>query len=287
MARNVMDLHVMEVDFGYSLYQPPRCLQCSCWVKYSLFFINFFSWVGGSFMFAVGVWARLNSTSVGALNDIAIDPSLMVIAVGCIVFIISGIACIGAVRENVCLLLMFCIALGIVFVLEVVAGILAFALLGHVEGHMTAQITSAIVQYEDCNTMKTVMDSLQEWYKCCGAGSFRDWQHNVYYNCSSPANTRCGVPASCCQHATDLKCGFEVQRYLDSYASTVVFTNGCVQELLNVFKNNLLIIGFIAFGFGFMELFCMMLAYNLIRSVTSVPRRPVYHYDDSNDDTDD
>lgn len=41
--------------------------------------------------------------------------------------------------------------------------------------------------------------------------------------------------------------------FQDSYASTVVFTNGCVQELLNVFKNNLLIIGFIAFGFGFME----------------------------------
>lgn len=57
-------------------------------------------------MFGVGVWARVNSTSVGALNDIAIDPSLMVIAVGCIIFIISGIACIGAVRENVCLLLM-------------------------------------------------------------------------------------------------------------------------------------------------------------------------------------
>lgn len=67
------------------------------------------------------------------------------------------------VYESLTYFLQFCIALGVVFVLEVVAGILAFALLGHVEGHMTTQITSAIVQYEDCNSMKTVMDSLQEW----------------------------------------------------------------------------------------------------------------------------
>lgn len=35
---------------------------------------------------------------------------------------------------------------------------------------------------------------------CCGVNSYEDWDNNIYFNCSGPANNpeACGVPFSCC-----------------------------------------------------------------------------------------
>ena len=38
---------------------------------------------------------------------------------------------------------------------------------------------------------------------CCGLKDYNDWEHNLYFNCSSPGVERCGVPYSCCQPDSD------------------------------------------------------------------------------------
>jgi hypothetical protein len=55
-------------------------------------------------------------------------------------------------------------------------------------------------------------------FLCCGASSYRDWEYNLYYNCSSPSQMRCGVPPSCCKQGIEAvaasayaQCGFQAR----------------------------------------------------------------------------
>ena len=34
---------------------------------------------------------------------------------------------------------------------------------------------------------------------CCGVTGYRDWEMNLYFNCTSPSGEACGVPFSCCK----------------------------------------------------------------------------------------
>lgn len=39
-------------------------------------------------------------------------------------------------------------------------------------------------------------------FQCCGVEGYKDWSHNVYFECSTnnPSLEACGVPFSCCKH---------------------------------------------------------------------------------------
>ena len=53
--------------------------------------------------------------------------SVFIIIVGVIVFVIGFLGCCGAIKENYCMVTTFAILLGIIFILEIVAGALGFA----------------------------------------------------------------------------------------------------------------------------------------------------------------
>ena len=57
----------------------------------------------------VGVWAyqektRFSSTSIESVYDILFDMSLVLMVVGVVVFVVTFTGCVGALRENLCLL---------------------------------------------------------------------------------------------------------------------------------------------------------------------------------------
>ncbi len=58
---------------------------------------------------AVGLWAyieknRFHHTEVESIYDVIFDVSIVIIVVGCIVFLVAFTGCVGALRENICLL---------------------------------------------------------------------------------------------------------------------------------------------------------------------------------------
>lgn len=56
---------------------------------------------------AVGVWAWAEKDTFNNLNrltNVALDPALILIVVGSITFMIGFTGCVGALRENTCLL---------------------------------------------------------------------------------------------------------------------------------------------------------------------------------------
>ena len=55
-------------------------------------------------MLGVGIWAVTQKSSYDQLSSIATDPAAVLIAVGCLIIIISFFGTVGALRENICLL---------------------------------------------------------------------------------------------------------------------------------------------------------------------------------------
>jgi tetraspanin-33 len=80
-------------------------------VKYSLFFFNLIFWILGGSLVGLGTWSLLqeyNETAtwvnVQTVFDLVLHISLALILIGSIVFSMSFAGCLGALRENLCLL---------------------------------------------------------------------------------------------------------------------------------------------------------------------------------------
>ncbi|KAH9637479.1 hypothetical protein HF086_010890 [Spodoptera exigua] len=81
--------------------------EVSCCLKYVIFGVNVLFWFLGLIVLAVGVWAWTEKdtfNNLSRLTNIALDPAFILICVGAITFIIGFTGCVGALRENTCLL---------------------------------------------------------------------------------------------------------------------------------------------------------------------------------------
>ncbi len=60
-----------------------------------------------------------------------------------------------------------------------------------------------IQSYRDDPDLQNMIDWIQrDWLHCCGVNNYRNWESNIYFNCSSKlvgSVEACGVPASCCR----------------------------------------------------------------------------------------
>ena len=54
----------------------------------------------------VGIWERLQRSSLSAFDHVAVDVAYLLIAIGAVMFVISLFGCLGALRESICLLKM-------------------------------------------------------------------------------------------------------------------------------------------------------------------------------------
>ncbi|XP_016344807.1 tetraspanin-33-like isoform X2 [Sinocyclocheilus anshuiensis] len=168
-------------------------------VKYLLFFFNMIFWVIALILISIGVYSRIVKHET-ALACLTVDPALLLMIVGILMFFITFCGCVGSLRENICLLQTFCIVLTIIFLLQLVAGVLGFVFSDKARGKVTEMVDSAIKNYRDDIDLQNLIDYGQKQFNCCGGISYLDWSQNMYFNCSkeNPSRERCSVPFSCC-----------------------------------------------------------------------------------------
>ncbi|ELU03300.1 hypothetical protein CAPTEDRAFT_26419, partial [Capitella teleta] len=196
-----------------------------------------FQLLGGA-MLGIGMWAWSEKdmfNNISQLTQVTLDPALILIIVGAVIFIIGFTGCVGALRENTILLLLYCIAVGIIFFLELLIGILAFVYKDWVKEQIQDQLKTMIVKYRDDPDLQNLIDWVQrDWLQCCGVEGFSDWELNVYFNCSSPSREACGVPFSCClpvpgEELTNWQCGYDARnKDVVSGRNYVIYVEGCM-----------------------------------------------------------
>uniref|UniRef100_A0A4W5QFP2 Tetraspanin n=1 Tax=Hucho hucho TaxID=62062 RepID=A0A4W5QFP2_9TELE len=145
------------------------------WIRYFLFFFSFLFWVFSLLIVAIGVYAKVQKATDTVRDTFLIDPAVILIVVGVVMFFVTFCGCIGALRENIHLLKTTRDALG-------------------------KFVNKAIVHYRDDLDLQNLMDYIQREFKCCGWNNHTDWSWNLYFNCTqgNPSSERCAVPYSCC-----------------------------------------------------------------------------------------
>lgn len=237
-------------------------------VKYLLFFFNVVFWILGGACLAIGVYARFeNSTYSDFFGNVLTDPAFFFIIVGGIMFILGFTGCIGALRENICLLKFFSIALGVIFFLQIVLGILAFVFKGELERIVKDKLEKTVVNYRDNPDLRSILDKVQREFKCCGVNNYNDWNKNIYFNCSQETVESCGVPSSCCiKDQENKQCGYNV-RTTGKLPDGRIYLTGCVEALSDWFDKNIVMIGAIALGIAVMQIMGISCSRSLIGDV--------------------
>ncbi|XP_069085455.1 tetraspanin-33 [Pleurodeles waltl] len=243
-------------------------------VKFLLFFFNMLFWVIAMVMISIGVYAQVMKHAEAAIACLAVDPALLLIVVGVLMFLITFCGCIGSLRENICLLQTFAVCLTIVFLLQLAAGVLGFVFSDKARGKVSEVINNAIVHYRDDLDLQNLIDFGQKEFDCCGGISYKDWSQNMYFNCTveNPSREQCSVPYSCClpsdrQSVINTMCGQGMQALDYLEAGLYIHTNGCIDRLVNWLHTNLFLLGGIALGLAIPQLVGILLSQILANQI--------------------
>ena len=250
-----------------------RDSEVSLCIKYVLFFFNVFFWLVGGLILCIGLWARVaymdENNSLGLLSGWDIDPAIIFIFVGAIMFLLGFCGCVGALRENICLLKFFAISLSIIFFVQLAAGILGFVYRHKIKGLVSEKLESTIINYRNNANLQNIIDYSQETFKCCGLTSYQDWGKNLYFNCSRAQRgpEACSVPYSCCKRdKLNTLCGYKTNS--DSMKpfqrETLIYTRGCIDGITNWFMKHLAIVGSVGVGVALLQMLGIGFATSLI-----------------------
>ena len=220
----------------------------TCCVKYILFFMNVFFWFTSCVVLAIGIFAMINKQKLyGKISNLTTDPALILVAVGGLMFFITCGGCLGALRENICMLKFYSTMLGLMLLLEITAAALGYVYQGEVRSQVDGAFRLMILRYRDDPDLQTLIDTSQKELKCCGSKNYKDWNDNVYFNCSSPSVENCGVPFSCCKSdQINSQCGFKMQAVPETEAEQKIYTRGCLEGVEAWFKTNLMTMAAVA-----------------------------------------
>lgn len=274
-----------------------QTVQVSCCTKYFLFTFNILFWMLGVALVTIGIWAWTEKgffDDVAKLTDIPLDPVILILSVGVIMFLLSFSGCLGALRENICLLKFFSVILGIIFFAELVAGILAFVYKDWFNNQFDQFMTTTINKYRDDPDLQNLIDFSQQYLECCGGTMGpQDWENNIYFNCSSqimvngiqykPAES-CGVPFSCCalgdmfsddksvnyKSVIDTQCGYGVRQTTEVDWGDVIWTSGCIEKFEEFLRKEVYLVAGIFIGVALLQIVPICFAQNMISDIETI-----------------
>lgn len=217
-----------------------------------MFFFNFLFWVSGLILIIVGaVVEKKYGSEFEFLDTKYSNAPILLIAVGVIVFIIGFLGCCGACKDNYCMVTTFAVLLGVIFILEIVAGAIGFAYKGKVKEVAEKALDKAKSKYEESsvNGATKFIDWTQENLECCGVTDYKtDWANK---------NGTCGNAAVN---------GF-ASCHKDKDCKKKLYTTGCVSVLMEFLKNNMVLVGGVAIGIGLIQLLGIVFACLLMKKI--------------------
>ncbi|XP_043101363.1 tetraspanin-5a isoform X3 [Puntigrus tetrazona] len=232
--------------------------EVSCCIKYFIFGFNIIFWLLGVAFLGIGLWAWSEKgvlSNISSITDLGgFDPVWLFLVVGGVMFILGFAGCIGALRENTFLLKFFSVFLGIIFFLELTAGILAFVFKDWIKDQLNFFINNNIRAYRDDIDLQNLIDFTQEY-----------------------------------EDVINTQCGYDVRAKPDAEQKTYINVKGCVPQFEKWLQDNLTVVAGIFIGIALLQIFGICLAQNLVSDIEAVraswvpplsyvARRPPSHY---------
>ncbi|XP_009084975.2 tetraspanin-8 [Serinus canaria] len=221
-------------------------------LKYSMFIFNFLFWVCGCIILGFSIWMRVRSGQQGIDSSMLGGVNLL-IAVGAIIMILGFLGCCGAVKESRCMLMLFFIALLLILILQVTAGVLGAVYKPQVEELFNSTLNEGVSALQsttgEYQEYQEEFQKLQKTYQCCGLQNGpEDWGQNFDKHKDI---CQCEVenPSS-----SDL-CTYKKGRY--------IYKKSCGEVIMKQIKDNLVIVMGIAFGLAVVEILGLVFSMTL------------------------
>ncbi|XP_035992443.1 tetraspanin-15 [Fundulus heteroclitus] len=227
----------MACDTGFCKHMPYT------FMKIFLFFYSCSFWLLGSCILAVGIYAEVERLRFKTLDVIFLAPSIILILLGILMTVVSLMGVLGTLRDYTTLLKVFKYALVVCLILELMGGILALAFRNKTKDLVNKNIRKGMVNYYDDLDFKNILDFVQQEFKCCGAGGFKDWEVNMYHNSTGHGPLAGGVPHTCCiktkpNEVVNTMCGYKLLDKVSYELLSVIHTRGCTDAFLTWVKDN-------------------------------------------------
>jgi CD63 antigen len=227
---------------------------CSLLIKYALLIANLLFALAGLVVIGVGAHIQIAAAHyLDFLADTYLNTPIFIIIAGVVIFIIAFFGCIGAWRENACMVYTYAVCLIVILIGEVAAGIAALVLKNNLEEIIEDKMKHGMVSYgmTGYEGMTKTWDLIQEELQCCGSANYTDWS---LPNLGIVPDSCCKVVVKGCGINPDLK---------------AINQEGCFTIFQKKFVDNIGIVGGVAFGIGLCEIMGTVFACLLAKKFNS------------------
>lgn len=216
-------------------------------IKYLLFIFNFIFAICGIGILTIGIIARMQLASASHEFETHVAfPSITLIVLGSIIFVISFFGCCGAIRESHCMTITFASFLLFILLIQVAVAVYAFVVVK--DADVKNEYTILFNKYYTDNSSKDVVDIFQSELKCCGIYNANDFRNET-------------LPLSCCAQKEG---GCSVSK---------AYQKGCAEALKEAIRFIGSVLGGVAIGIAGVELIGIIFALCLANSIRNTERR--------------
>ncbi|KAL5006698.1 hypothetical protein ScPMuIL_015504 [Solemya velum] len=174
--------------------------------------ISVLFFAAGGALLGIGIWMIVDKIFISDIigTQLFTAASYLLILSGCVLLVVSFVGCAGTFQENACIVISYFACLVFLFILILIAAILAVAFRADLEEHMKNAMRETIIenygndvmQNEDNRVKTAAWDDTQRRLQCCGVDD-RSWsmyRQSVWFQeqLSRPKEEWKYVPESCC-----------------------------------------------------------------------------------------
>ncbi|KAK9977730.1 hypothetical protein ABG768_019529 [Culter alburnus] len=165
---------------------------CLCCVKYLMFIFNLIFWLGGCGLFGVGVWLAFTQSEFSSLplSFPSLSAANLLLVAGGVTMVTGFLGCLGALKEQKCLLMTFFVILLFLVVIEVTLIVVLSVYHEELDKKAKDDLREGMNDYKRNEGLKNSWDNMQKIFKCCGVSNHTDWHNKT-------ANGK--LPESCCR----------------------------------------------------------------------------------------
>ncbi|XP_076006231.1 tetraspanin-1-like [Genypterus blacodes] len=239
---------------------------CFEFLKFMTFIFNGIIFLGGVANMAVGIWVKVDRSSIFGLIQQSEDmpPELsrvlsmgyLLIALGTVLVIIGFLGCCGAIRESRCMLMLFFVTVMMVFMAQVAGAVVVLGFRPVFKGFLDKFSTNAIMKGYGTqgNMVHQVLEVTMTELNCCGFNNYKDFTGSPYYTANNNK-----YPPQCC----------ETKEPCDEAAAEKLVTklSGCFNTLKALIVSNTVLVAAVSLGIAVIEIGAMVVSMTLYHQI--------------------